>query len=32
MDSAVSDFFEDEITCGPRFNDPEDVDAHLIVF
>ena len=32
VDSVVSDFFEYEITCGPRYSDPEDVDAHPIVF
>jgi hypothetical protein len=32
VDSAVSDFFEHEITCGPRFSDPDDVGASPIVF
>lgn len=31
-DSAVSDFFEHEITCGPRFSDPEDIGPYPIVF
>jgi len=31
-DSAVNDFLEYEITCGPRFSDPEDVNANPIVF
>lgn len=32
VDNAVSDFFEHEILCGPRFSDPEDVGANPIVF
>jgi len=32
LDSYVSDFEVDEIVCGPRFSDPEDVDPYEIVF
>ena len=31
-DSAVSDFLEQEITCGPRFSDPEDIGGNSILF
>ena len=32
LDSSISDFQENEVTCGPRFSDPDEVDANPIVF
>ena len=32
VDSAVSDFLEHEVTCGPRYSDPEDLNDNPIVF